>query len=138
MFDLAKCRVIANVPSFPGATGTTIVPSLHRTFVSVTGHWWNDVLDGGKIGAIDAITLKTAWSVPVGRFPDGSAFVPKDRHYRIAEDRVYMPELSAFRDGTSYAGTLLHEAAHYAAFRIMPRSEPVDGDKGALRHIISA
>ncbi len=35
-----------------------------------------------------------------------------DAHYRIAEDRIYMPELSAFRDGASYAGTLLHEAAH--------------------------
>lgn len=86
VFDLTKRRVVANLSGFPGVTGITVVPSLHRAFVSVTGHWWNDVLGGGKIAAIDAITLKTAWSVPVGRFPDGSAFVPKDRHLFISDE----------------------------------------------------
>lgn len=33
-------------------------------------------------------------------------------HYRISEDRIYMPVFSAFRDGPAFCGTLLHEAAH--------------------------
>jgi antirestriction protein ArdC len=35
-----------------------------------------------------------------------------DAHYRISEDRIYMPVFSSFRDPASYAGVLLHESAH--------------------------
>jgi antirestriction protein ArdC len=35
-----------------------------------------------------------------------------DAHYRISEDRIYMPVFSSFRDPVSYAGVLLHESAH--------------------------
>ncbi|MEJ1967067.1 MAG: zincin-like metallopeptidase domain-containing protein [Rhizomicrobium sp.] len=41
-----------------------------------------------------------------------ASFGAYDAHYRISEDRIYMPVVGAFRDGASYAGTLLHEAAH--------------------------
>ncbi len=37
---------------------------------------------------------------------------PHDAHYRINEDRIYMPPLPAFRDAVAHAGTLFHEAAH--------------------------
>lgn len=35
-----------------------------------------------------------------------------DAHYRINEDRIYMPPLPAFCDAVAHAGTLFHEAAH--------------------------
>ncbi len=75
VFDLAARREVANLPGFPGATGITVVGPLHRVFVSVTGGWLNSVIGGGKIAAVDEQTLRTAWTVPAGRFPDGSAFV---------------------------------------------------------------
>jgi len=37
---------------------------------------------------------------------------PYDAHYRIAEDRIYMPLIGAFEDAVAYAGTLFHESAH--------------------------
>jgi antirestriction protein ArdC len=39
-------------------------------------------------------------------------FGPYDAHYRISEDRIYMPPFSAFSDAAAYTGTLIHEAAH--------------------------
>jgi antirestriction protein ArdC len=35
-----------------------------------------------------------------------------DAHYRIDEDRIYMPSFGTFEDPASYAGTLFHEAGH--------------------------
>jgi antirestriction protein ArdC len=35
-----------------------------------------------------------------------------DAHYRINEDRIYMPPLPTFCDAVAHAGTLFHEAAH--------------------------
>lgn len=86
VFDLKKRRVVANLSGFPGATGITVAPSLHLIFVSVTGHWWNDVFGGGRIMAIDERTLKTAWTLPAGRFPDGSAFVAQDGHLFVSDE----------------------------------------------------
>lgn len=87
VFDTAARREIANLKGFPGATGVTYVPSLDRVFVSVTGHWWNSVIGGGAVAAIDAKTLKILWKTPAGRFPDGSAFVP-------GVDRLYVSDES--------------------------------------------
>ncbi len=33
-------------------------------------------------------------------------------HYRIPEDRIYMPPPEAFTDPADRAGTLMHQAAH--------------------------
>ncbi len=35
-----------------------------------------------------------------------------DAHYRIDEDRIYMPSFRTFEDPAAYAGTLFHEAGH--------------------------
>lgn len=35
-----------------------------------------------------------------------------DAHYRIDEDRIYMPLFGTFEDPASYVGTLFHEAGH--------------------------
>lgn len=35
-----------------------------------------------------------------------------DAHYRIDEDRIYMPRFGTFQDTAGYAGTLFHEAGH--------------------------
>jgi antirestriction protein ArdC len=37
---------------------------------------------------------------------------PYDAHYRINEDRIYMPVFKAFEDAVAHAGTLFHESAH--------------------------
>jgi antirestriction protein ArdC len=37
---------------------------------------------------------------------------PYDAHYRINEDRIYMPAFGAFEDAVAHAGTLFHETAH--------------------------
>ncbi len=85
VFDLKARREIARLPGFPGATGILAVPALHRVFVSVTGHWWNNVMGGGEVAAIDTTTLKTVWRVPAGRFPDGIVYV-SDRLF-ISDER---------------------------------------------------
>lgn len=35
-----------------------------------------------------------------------------DAHYRIDEDRIYMPPFGSFHDSAAYAGTLFHESGH--------------------------
>lgn len=35
-----------------------------------------------------------------------------DAHYRIDEDRIYMPPFGSFQDSAAYAGTLFHESGH--------------------------
>lgn len=35
-----------------------------------------------------------------------------DAHYRIDEDRIYMPEFGSFASPADFAGTLFHEAGH--------------------------
>jgi len=35
-----------------------------------------------------------------------------DAHYRIDEDRIYMPPFGTFQDSAAYAGTLFHESGH--------------------------
>lgn len=35
-----------------------------------------------------------------------------DAHYRIDEDRIYMPPFGTFQDAAAYAGTLFHESGH--------------------------
>jgi antirestriction protein ArdC len=35
-----------------------------------------------------------------------------DAHYRIDEDRIYMPPFDTFQDSAAYAGTLFHESGH--------------------------
>lgn len=35
-----------------------------------------------------------------------------DAHYRIDEDRIYMPDFGSFASPADFAGTLLHEAGH--------------------------
>ncbi|MDE2492554.1 MAG: YncE family protein [Alphaproteobacteria bacterium] len=87
VFDTAARHEITDLKGFPGATGITFVPSLDRVFVSVTGHWWNSVIGGGEVAAIDAKTLKTIWKTQTGRFPDGSVFVP-------GADRLYVSDES--------------------------------------------
>ena len=72
-FDLENRRVIATLDGFPGATGITVAPALHRVFVSITGGLFNQLMGGGKVAAMDSDSLKTVWTTPAGRFPDGSA-----------------------------------------------------------------
>lgn len=91
VFDLTAQREVDDLKGFPGATGITFVPSLNRVFVSVTGHWWNSVVGGGAIAAIDAKTLRTLWKTPAGRFPDGSAFV-------ASVNRLYVSDESGERE----------------------------------------
>src|SRR5215472_11218027 len=41
--------------------------------------------------------------------------------YNRSSDSIHLPPKHAFKDAASYYGTALHEAAHNADFRIMPR-----------------
>lgn len=85
--DLKARKEIANLPGFPGATGITAVPALHRVFVSITGSLLNRALGGGRLAAIDETTLKTVWSVPAGRFPDGITYVPGLDRLFVSDER---------------------------------------------------
>lgn len=87
VFDMAVRREIATLPDFPGATGIATVPALQRVFVSVTGHWWNAVIGGGELAAIDTTSLKTAWRVPAGTFPDGITFIPREKRLFVSDER---------------------------------------------------
>ncbi len=61
------------------------------------------------LSAADRITCADAFfealDVPI-------TFGAYDAHYRVNEDRIYMPPFVAFDDGAAFAGTLIHEAAH--------------------------
>jgi len=108
--------VVANLSGFPGATGITVAPSLRLVFVSVTGHWWNDVFGGGRIAAIDERTLKTAWTLPAGRFPDGSAFVAPDGHLFVSDETGGREIVIDARTGKSVATIPLGGEAGMTAY----------------------
>lgn len=76
VFDTQARKVLANLNGFPSATGITAVPELGRVYVSVPGSLLQRTSGNGEIAVIDAETLKTIKRIRVGRFPDGSSFVP--------------------------------------------------------------
>ena len=76
----------SDLRGFPEATGVTAVPDLHRVFVSVTGHWWDQAFFGGSIVVLNSATLKTLARVPAGTFPDGSAYVPAVKRLFVSDE----------------------------------------------------
>lgn len=86
VFNTATRAVVADLHGFPEATGVTAVPDLHRVFVSVTGHWWNQAFFGGSIAVVNSTTLKTLARIPAGVFPDGSAYVPAMKRLFVSDE----------------------------------------------------
>ena len=86
VFNTATRTVVADLHGFPEATGVTAVPALHRVFVSVTGHWWNQAFFGGSIAVVNSTTLKTLARIPAGMFPDGSAYVPEMKRLFVSDE----------------------------------------------------
>jgi len=77
VFDTLRNRVVADLRGFGGDTGVTAVPSINRVYVSVTGSLLNRAIGTGEIAVLNAATLRVLARVPGGRFPDGSAYVPR-------------------------------------------------------------
>lgn len=123
VFDTAIRQEVANLRSFPGATGITAIPALHRAFVSVTGHWWNAVVGGGELAAIDTVSLKTAWRVPAGSFPDGITFVPGLKRLFVSDERGAQILVFDATSGHQVAALSLRGEAGMSAFD--PLSERV-------------
>lgn len=86
VFNTATRRVIADLRGFPEATGVTVAPGLHRVFVSVTGHWWDQAFFGGSVAVLNSVTLKTLARIPAGTFPDGSAYVPSVERLFVSDE----------------------------------------------------
>jgi len=86
VFNTTTRTVVADLPGFPEATGVTAVPDLHRVFVSVTGHWWNQAFFGGSIAVVNSTTLKTLARIPAGMFPDGSTYVPTVKRLFVSDE----------------------------------------------------
>ncbi len=116
VFDLNTRREIARLSGFPGATGILAVPALHRVFVSVTGHWWNAVAGGGELAAIDTTSLKTAWRVPAGHFPDGIAYVPGGDRLFVSDERGEQELVFDARSGRQITAIPLGGEAGMSAF----------------------
>lgn len=121
VFDTAARHEIDTLKGFPGATGITYVPSLDRVFVSVTGHWWNSVMDGGEVAAVNAKTLKTLWKTRAGRFPDGSAFVPGVGRLYVSDESGGQELVLDATSGHLLDTIALHGEAGMSAF------DPVSG-----------
>ena len=86
VFNIATRSVVADLRGFPEATGVTAAPSLHRVFVSVTGHWWDQGFFGGSVVVLNSTTLKTLARIPAGTFPDGSAYVPAVKRLYVSDE----------------------------------------------------
>ncbi len=86
VFNTTTRSVVADLRGFPEATGVTAVPGLHRVFVSVTGHWWDQAFFGGSIVVLNSATLKTLARTPAGTFPDGSAYVPAVKRLFVSDE----------------------------------------------------
>lgn len=86
VFNTTTRTVTADLRGFPEATGVTAVPDLHRVFVSVTGHWWDQAFFGGSIVVLNSTTLKTLARIPAGTFPDGSAYVPAVKRLFVSDE----------------------------------------------------
>ena len=86
VFDTRSNRVLADLPGFAGDTGITAVPSINRTYVSVTGSLLNRAIGSGEIAVLDATTLRVLARIPGGRFPDGSAYVPQVHRLFVSDE----------------------------------------------------
>ncbi len=86
VFDTVHNRVLADLPGFEGDTGITVVPSINRVYVSVTGSLLNRAIGSGKVAVLDAATLRVIARIPGGRFPDGSAYVPQLHRLFVSDE----------------------------------------------------
>lgn len=121
VFDTATRAVVADLPGFPEATGVTAVPELHRVFVSVTGHGWNQTFFGGSIAVLDSRTLKVLSRIPAGRFPDGSAFVPSVGRLFVSDEAGRTETVIDTATGRRIAKIPLHSGAGMTVY------DPVSG-----------
>jgi DNA-binding beta-propeller fold protein YncE len=121
VFDLAGCRVLADLPGFPGATGITSDEG--HAFVSVTGGWLSAIAGGGKIAALDTHSLKTEWTVDAGRFPDGSAVAPGTGRLFVSDESGGQELVIDAKSGRLLATIALGGEAGMTAFD--PRSRHI-------------
>ncbi len=121
VFDTATRTVVADLSGFPEDTGITVVPELHRVFVSVTGHWWSQPFFGGSIAVLDSRTLKVLARIPAGRFPDGSAFVPSVARLFVSDEAGRTEAVIDTATDRRIASIPLHSEAGMTVF------DPVSG-----------
>jgi DNA-binding beta-propeller fold protein YncE len=75
--DLRSRRVLVNIAA-PGVHGVLVVPALQRVFASAT--------DVRQVYTIDARTGRVLARAPAGRYPDGLAYDPVDRHVFVSDE----------------------------------------------------
>ena len=73
-----RSRRIVKTLSVPGVHGVIAVPQLGRVFASAT--------DAHRVLTIDAKTNAVIASAPAGRYPDGLAYAPTQRHVFVSDE----------------------------------------------------
>ncbi len=77
VFDMHRRKVVAQIPA-PGVHGVLAVPQLGRVFASAT--------NAREVLTIDAGTESVLASAPAGRYPDGLAYDPRERHVFVSDE----------------------------------------------------
>ncbi len=92
VFDTAKSEVVANLDGFKRVHGVFAAPEVHRLFASATGTH--------QVIAVDTQTLKTVGAAGPITYPDGLAYVPKQRKVFVSDEHG---GLDAVIDATTMA-----------------------------------
>lgn len=77
VFDPKASRVTGTVQGLATPTGITLAPERRLAFISNAGNLLARAAGHGSVSVIDLDTLKPRVRLPVGHFPDGSAWVPQ-------------------------------------------------------------
>jgi DNA-binding beta-propeller fold protein YncE len=76
-FDVRSRRIVRTIPA-PGVHGVIAVPSVGRVYASAT--------DAQRVFTLDAHTGAILALAPAGRYPDGLAWDPVERHVFVSDE----------------------------------------------------
>jgi DNA-binding beta-propeller fold protein YncE len=77
VFDVQTRRVVQTI-AVPGVHGVIVVPELHRVYASAT--------DAREMFTIDSRSGRVIRRAPAGRYPDGLAYDPVERHVYVSDE----------------------------------------------------
>ena len=90
VFDLARRRVVKDIPDVPDAHGVLVAPKLRRLYVAATGD--------SQLVTFDERTFRQVRRAPAGSYPDGIAYDSRD-------DLVFVSDESGHQEKVFHART---------------------------------
>jgi DNA-binding beta-propeller fold protein YncE len=91
VFDLARRRVVKDIPNVPDAHGVLVAPKLRRLYVAATGD--------GQLVTFEERTFRQVRRSPAGSYPDGIAYDSRDELVFVSDESGHQEKVFHSRTG---------------------------------------